>query len=255
MKKTILLTVISFMSQLWASTGDRVQVFTKDFPYICKVLIMKEDKPKVASICSGTLLSPTKILTARHCKPKNNNAPVIVECNGQVSAMLKWSNYLGVDDPSTDMAMITLAFPIKGDLMWLASDRKHASELLKRNDCYIMGYGKKEILEDPAAETEFNAVRLQQASFEALNLSKEFLDIFGQIESKQFVVSGSTSLALSGDSGGPVVCRGQRGFYQVAVHSFGSLESELNINVWAPDFSASVHTSPALPWIKRVISE
>ncbi len=247
--KNTLLTSFFLVSSALASTGDRVQVSNKDFPYICKILIMRADVARVSSICTGTLISPNRVLTARHCKPKSPDQPVVVDCNGKLSPMLDWSNYSTNEAASDDIALISLAFPIQSDLMYLAKSRRHADELLRRDECYIMGFGKKEIMEAPAP-AEFNGVRLQQASFEILNLDPSFLRMFGEVTSKQFVVSGSHSIALKGDSGGPVLCRGAGGLYQVAVTSFGSRESYLDIRVWAPDFSAHPHIAPVLPWLR-----
>ncbi len=180
----------------------------------------REPEAEGGALCTGTVVSPTVVLTAAHCVH-----PELVGQNAVFSVLTSW-NLLDSENPSprlavksvhyhpgfskaalldgNDIAVVILAEPTQ--LAPIKINRQSIAPSLVGEDVRIVGYG---------LNTRFGK--------EGAGVKRQATLPLDKVDEK-FVLTGTWSKGIcSGDSGGPVLARIDGEEQVIGVNSFGFL--------------------------------
>ena len=192
--------------------GGHVQASKEqDYSYLCK--INNENGNSAWSdggnVCSGTLISPTQVITAAHCFGKENQSTwgVSISCGGKSVGYLKSiqlppeSAWIDEQHPvsNQDFAIITLEKPTVQNPLTVARLKEDyfTDGLLKEGiRCQIAGFGY---------DDHYRLGGLNIATPEA---------VLFRLENNQIIMSSRVNAYLKtsvdeGDSGGALICTNQ----------------------------------------------
>jgi secreted trypsin-like serine protease len=181
-----------------------------------------------AGLCSGTVISPTVVLTAAHCFAFSNVASASVEQNGKVTPVKKLIAHPNVSRLSDgtvvhDVALVILNKAVNYPSLPLVRSK----DVTSGDDLFIYGYGLDE-----------NG-KLGQLKGGKMTVSSTTDDLIIAI------FDGSGSDTCNGDSGGPALLQVSDGTYGIVgttsegtsaackaqdISSFGLVQSDANFN-------------------------
>ena len=165
----------------------------------CKILYFNDDKTKVKSLCSGTIVSEKKIMTAAHCEEGKSKSPTMISCRGgEVQRIVTNRNshpaYKSAGQ-GNDISILEVGEPFNIPPMKVAKSDEEIDELLKdARKCAIFGYG---------LDNNNNPGKLR-------GTKAQFL---GAKVGKNMIALGTNRYALPGDSGGGLNCKNSDGDY------------------------------------------
>lgn len=136
------------------------------------------------AICSGSLLTPTKVLTAAHCYPSDvTSSSVLVE--GRDVAVASYQLHPRAQVPQNDLAVVTLASPASGTptLPIILSRPTEIGDTIS-----IFGYGQTE---EPNTTGVLRSGQMRVTGINSQDISAKYTDV------------GSNT--CFGDSGGPAL--------------------------------------------------
>jgi secreted trypsin-like serine protease len=214
------------------------------FPYAAFLVWQKENS---TSICTGSLVAPTWVLTAAHCLSEGGES--VAPPNLSVWLRGTWHNVAAVHvrqgfadmrgprtAPSNDIGMVQLAEPSDAPLVQLPTGP--LPPLPAAGDTvWAAGYGKD--------DTGGNAKTLRYTD----------LEVFADGSCPQpgfaddFCAGGSSGYTCNGDSGGPVVLPSQSGDVLVGLTSWGPSDCT------APyGFYLRLTAAGHLDWVRAVMA-
>jgi len=152
-------------------------------------------------LCGATLISPTWVVTAKHCVENSNTYAVMAGSLLPGQGERRTSKRV-IRKPDTDMALIELSEPFTlGDCINVPA--LPSSEVPTGTRCWITGWGQTGA-NSPAPTT------LQQAKTTVVGYSECYSQMNGGINQSDVCVLGNylgkPTSGCYGDSGGPLVC-------------------------------------------------
>ncbi len=190
--------------------GEHVQTAKeRDYSYLCRInTSIETDDGEIESVCSGTLISPNRVVTAAHCFAPGSEANLHVTCGnkymGSITEVHKpfgryWNN--NTDPREKDVAVITLKKPSPLDPIPYAEDPNAYfnadGSLINGVSCFIAGFGT----DDRGNFGELLVAEPKDVNFTFMNHVIEMRAIEGYLK---------TSVD-HGDSGGSLICTDLQG--------------------------------------------
>jgi len=190
-------------------------------------------------MCGGTILSPTWVLTARHCVTSSSYDVMggdILPGRGQ-----RRSSRRVIRKSDQDLALIELSSPFDLDSCFNVPNLPQ-SEVADRTQCWITGWGRLGANSGAAStlmQAQTNVVPYSQCRSQmGHNHSRSDVCVLGNY-------NGRPTSACYGDSGGPLVCQTGAGFTLYGATSWG--RDCRGISVYAGVYSA-------MSWIRSYVT-
>jgi hypothetical protein len=177
--------------------------------------------------CTGTLVSPKSVLTAKHCIEGTSAGQVSVFFGSDSRAAGTWIDATRlVGHPTTDIAMIAMAEP--GPTMWIPLSETTLVEGMVGQQVRIVGFGV-------TGENESDA-----------GLKRQGMTALSEIDGDVMFVGSAGSKTCYGDSGGP------------AFMAFGGVEHVAGVTSFGTDIceqglSGEIRVDPYVDWIRSFI--
>lgn len=217
------------------STGKETQIVggsqarNCEFPSIVHLQIFNQPTDDRISVCGGTLIDPTHVLTAAHCLeghvrrvkvnigsnnkwapgPQSTTASQIVKHGGYVHTKLLIKN---------DIAILTLNRAVHEDGCVQFATMAEPQETFDGKRCIAAGWGDFQF--EGNSPNELYKVALRAIPHDVCKDKSRMQIADGVLCAGDFVEGGPST--CQGDSGGPLYCRGSKGKMVLAgVTSFG----------------------------------
>lgn len=255
------LLITAFAALLAAGTAGAITHGSPDgngHPYVGNI-VFYTPAGAPSHRCTGTLISPTVVLTAGHCTDGMTRAQVWFTptmpagqypfAGGALGTPYTHPDFNDLADvPNTgDLGVVVLQAPVQmatyGALPALNFlDRFATQRGLQDTSITVVGYGVQQIVPKPMSVTQ-RFVGVQQIE----NLRSNLVDGYGLQTSNAPGSGTGGSGTCSGDSGGPMLYSSTN--VVVSVNSFG-----LNAKCVGNDFSFRVDTASARAFLSRFVS-
>lgn len=220
-RQIVLYGILSWSVQ---SLGVNFSEFeAKDLPaYSCEIAILTEAGK--GDICSGSLIDPYTILTAKHClRSKSTFYVTCPDPNAPATRTVVSEAKVLSSHPSLDMGLLKADLYLHNKTLEVAASPEEVYRLIHLNKCYGFGYGRQDVYWGGEQQI---AHRGRRVSFN-WNLGSVLVDPF----LNKYHISTKAS-RRPGDSGGPLVCLDERGTsVLIGVHSSGNYYRSVATNV------------------------
>lgn len=196
------------------------------------------------AFCSGSLLTPTVMLTAGHCFADRTS--VVVSFQSDVTSFTASGTFFadpqyccGIDNPQThDIAVVVLTTAQSGPFATVGA-LGATGALAKKTSLTVVGYGAEEFTQGGGKPQPVVLRSRFNASVDVANTQNKLEDEFLKL-------SPDTGKPCFGDSGGPLLVPGSSTI--VATVSFGS-----NGKCNGPSFASRVDTPAAQSFLAKFL--